>query len=475
MTKTPAWAKDAIFYQIFPDRFAKSKELSKPKYLESWNATPTLHGYKGGDLLGVIENLDYLQDLGITALYFNPIFQSASNHRYHTHDYFQVDPMLGGNEAFKKLITELHNRDMHIMLDGVFNHASRGFFQFNDILENGKDSPYLDWFHIRKFPLNAYNELEAGYDAWWDLKALPKFNTDTPAVREYLWRVATHWLEMGIDGWRLDVPNEIDDDSFWQEFRKRCLEINPETYIVGEIWEDPSRWLKGDQFDAVMNYPLTKAIFGFVSHDLNDKESDKCGYKLIPRLDAPGFAKALETNLSTYPSEITQAQFNLLGSHDTPRALTILKGDEDALKFAYLLLFCLPGAPCIYYGDELGLMGNHEPFCRQAMPWDTPNLWDHDLRKFIKELIALRKSYKAFSRGKLSVLSTQRCSIVFKLELENQSIVIAVNAENKPSQLSLKLEPGSYFEPLQNQTYTFNKDSFELRLEAKSGFVLIHQ
>lgn len=474
MIKTPDWAKEAIFYQIFPDRFAKSSNVPKASHLEAWDAQPTPHGYKGGDLLGVVEQLDYLQNLGVTALYFNPVFQSASNHRYHTHDYFQVDPMLGGNKALRVLIDEVHKRDMKIMLDGVFNHASRGFFQFNDILENGDKSAYLDWFHVRKFPLNAYNELEAGYDAWWGLKALPKFNTDTKAVREFLWAVATHWLEFGIDGWRLDVPNEIRDDSFWQEFRRRCHKINPEAYIVGEIWDDPSRWLQGDQFDAVMNYPLTRAIFGFVSHDLNDKESDKCGYKYINRLTAEGFAKALQSNLTTYHPEITQAQFNLLGSHDTPRALTLLKGDEDALRLAYLLLFTLPGAPCIYYGDELGLMGNHDPFCRQAMPWGTKSLWDYDLLDYLQDLIELRKRYKAFSRGTLSILKTQGCALAYRLEYEGQEIILAVNADKKPVQLTLKLSSGSYLEPLESMTLSTEKDLL-LELEAKSARVLIRQ
>lgn len=153
---TPEWAKNAVFYQIFPDRFATSERVAKPQGLEPWYSPPTVHGYKGGDLLGVVEKLDYLQDLGVTALYFNPVFQSASNHRYHTHDYFQVDPMLGGNAALRELLDESHKRGLKVVLDGVLNHASRGFFQFHDILENGDKSPYLDWFHVRKYPLNAY-------------------------------------------------------------------------------------------------------------------------------------------------------------------------------------------------------------------------------------------------------------------------------------------------------------------------------
>ncbi|MCA1686044.1 MAG: alpha-amylase, partial [Planctomycetia bacterium] len=235
--ETPEWVRDAIFYQIFPDRFARSLTVPKPTHLDEWGSTPTRHNYQGGDLIGVVERLDYLKDLGVNAIYFTPIFQSASNHRYHTHDYEKVDPMLGGDAALRRLIDEAHAREIRVVLDGVFNHASRGFFQFHDILENGADSAYLDWFTVNAFPLNAYElQKQPAYKAWWGLPALPKFNTDTPAVREYLLGIGRKWIDFGIDGWRLDVANEIEDDRFWQEFRRRVREGNPEAYIVGEVW-----------------------------------------------------------------------------------------------------------------------------------------------------------------------------------------------------------------------------------------------
>src|SRR5450756_211036 len=180
---TPEWVKDAVFYQIFPDRFATSRRVRKPNNLEAWDAAPTRHGFKGGDLLGVSEHLDYLQDLGITAIYFNPIFQSASNHRYHTHDYYQVDPILGGNPAFFELLENAHRHNIRIILDGVFNHASRGFFQFNHILECGSQSPYLDWFDVKGFPMHAY-EGKPNYRCWANLADLPEFNTRNPQVRD---------------------------------------------------------------------------------------------------------------------------------------------------------------------------------------------------------------------------------------------------------------------------------------------------
>ena len=269
---TPEWVKHAVFYQVFPDRFARSGRVPlQPSGLEPWGTPPTVHGYKGGDLYGVADRLDHLEDLGVTALYLNPIFASGSNHRYHTHDYFTVDPMLGGDAALRHLLDTAHARGMKVVLDGVFNHASRGFLPFHDLMENGEASPYRDWFHVHGFPLGAYGEggVAPQYECWWNIPALPKLNTDTPQVRAYLLSVAEHWLRFGIDGWRLDVPNEIDDDAFWREFRRRCRAVNPEAYLVGEIWDDAGRWLQGDQFDAVMNYPITKAILGFAAREVD--------------------------------------------------------------------------------------------------------------------------------------------------------------------------------------------------------------
>ena len=181
--------------------------------------------------------------------------------------------MLGGNAALRRLLDEAHAAGMRVVLDGVFNHASRGFFQFHDILENGADSAYLDWFTVHGFPLNAYDRDKApGYKAWWNLPALPKFNTETPAVREFLWGIGRKWIDFGIDGWRLDVPNEIDDDAFWREFRRRVRAGNPEAYIVGEVWTEASRWLQGDMWDAVMNYLFTRACIAFFIGDAVDRE-----------------------------------------------------------------------------------------------------------------------------------------------------------------------------------------------------------
>ena len=286
--KTPDWVKNAVFYQIFPDRFAKTQiphpSLLQPSDLQDWHSEPTLFGYKGGDLWGAIDKLDYLQDLGINAIYFTPIFQSASNHRYHTHDYYQVDPMIGGNEAFDAFLEKAHQRNIKVILDGVFNHVSRGFFFFHDILENGKNSAWLDWFQIEDWPLYPYDETQpANYASWWDIRSLPQFNHDNPQVREYLMRVGEYWIAKGIDGWRLDVPFEIKTPGFWQEFRSRIKNINPEAYLVGEVWVDARQWLDGLQFDGVMNYLFTEATIAFVAGDRVKMEHvDQSAYTSYP-------------------------------------------------------------------------------------------------------------------------------------------------------------------------------------------------
>ena len=440
---TPEWVTDAVFYQIFPDRFATSARVEKPQNLEPWDSPPTTYGFKGGDLLGVVEHLDYLTDLGVDALYFCPIFQSTANHRYHTHDYYQVDPILGGNGAFKILLDEAHRRGIRIVLDGVFNHASRGFYQFNHTLENGPASPYLDWFTFRTFPLYAYDDASpAGYQAWWNLKALPKFNHANPQVREFLFRVAEYWIEQGIDGWRLDVPGEIDDDDFWREFRRRVKAKNPDAYIVGEIWHRADRWLIGDQFDAVMNYQFTRACLGFFVEldEATRALTRRHSYGGIEAYEARQFAQRLEDVLAWYPSEVAYAQMNLLDSHDTARFLTLAKGDTSAVKLAYLTMMTYPGAPMIYYGDEVGLEGGNDPDCRRAMPWD-PSRWNHDLRAAVQQYIALRKKYVAlWRRGTYAHLYARGMVYVFARTRDQHTVIVGLNAGHSEARLDLDVQ-----------------------------------
>jgi cyclomaltodextrinase / maltogenic alpha-amylase / neopullulanase len=483
--QTPDWVKHAVFYQIFPDRFAlgqRSEPLLNGVPWEDWNSLPTLQGYKGGNLWGVIEQLDYLQGLGITAIYFTPIFQSTCNHRYHTHDYYQVDPILGGNEALRSLLDAAHQRQIKVVLDGVFNHASRGFFQFNDILENGPHSPWLDWFRIQGWPLSAYDgSLPAHYDGWAGNRALPVFNHDHPDVREYIMNIAEYWIQFGIDGWRLDVPFEIKAEGFWQEFRDRVKALNPDAYIVGEIWGDSRHWLDGTQFDGVMNYLFTEATIAFTAGDRVIMEYvEPPSYQPYPALSASAYGDKIQHLLNLYPWEIQLTQLNLLASHDTARLMTIVGGDRASIELATLLLLTFPGSPSIYYGDEVGLPGGLDPDCRRSFPPESN--WDQTLLDFHRRLIAVRHTYPALRTGQYQILSTQTL-YVFARILDTQSILIAINPSPESQQFRLDITDAAL--PLQPNQQVFGTASLQwstdgseilaLELPPRSGCILVNQ
>jgi neopullulanase len=465
---TPAWVRDAIFYQIFPDRFAASARVVKPGPLEPWDSPPTVHGFKGGDLLGVVEHLDYLERLGINAIYFNPIFQSASNHRYHTYDYLAVDPLLGGDAALRELLEAAHGRGMRVVLDGVFNHASRGFWPFHHVMETGRSSPYRDWFYLKEADLEAGRQLRAypdetlrgpldvseltderlgtrsletlGYRAWWNLPALPKLNVENPHVREYLLGVAEHWLDVGIDGWRLDVAEEI-EDSFWREFRDRVKARNPDAYIVAEIWDERPEYLRGDMYDALMNYPLGSAIVSFVGGRHLDMRVVAQQFVLNANVraeDAATFARRLARNLSVYEPDVMAVQLNLLDSHDTPRLLSICGGDKASVRLATLLLMTLPGAPSIYYGDEIGLAGEMDPGCRAAFPWDE-SAWDRELLAFFRAATALRHANPVLRHGATDTITAEGSIHAFHRHHGNSSVVVAVNAGEETRSVEIRL------------------------------------
>jgi cyclomaltodextrinase / maltogenic alpha-amylase / neopullulanase len=400
------------------------------------------------DCTTVTLELDYLQDLGITAIYFNPIFQSASNHRYHTHDYYRVDPLLGGDAAFEELLNQAHQRGIRIVLDGVFNHASRGFFQFNHLLEVGENSPYVNWFRIESFKLNAYSEGEKpNYTCWEGLPALPEFNTENPQVRAFIMDVARYWLEKGIDGWRLDVPYCIDDDSFWQEFRQVVKSVNPEAYIVGEVAWEAKRWLQGDQFDAVMNYLFTQLCLGFFGSGQINRELEQgmMGLDATPELDAKSFAHRAEELLNLYPPPVVQAQMNLLDSHDMPRFLNLVNGDKDALKLATLFQMTYPGAPTIYYGNEIGIGYGPRPIpedARYSFPWDESR-WDKDLLAYFKKCIALRKEHPALRTGDFKTVYAADQVVAYLRSQEGEHLLVVLNAGKNSYRLDFPV--GEYF------------------------------
>ena len=455
---TPAWVRDAVFYQIFPDRLARSGRVETPGALEPWAAPPTRHGFKGGDLYGVVQHLDRLQRLGVNALYLNPVFASASNHRYHTDDYYAVDPLLGGNAALRELLDEAHAREMRVVLDGVFIHCGRGWWPLHHVLENGPRSPYRDWFHLSAAVLDGTQRLTPfpsaaqlaeidrrradgapsgqaskevlGYECWWDLPALPKIDLDEPHARRHILDVAESWIRFGIDGWRLDVAEEVGAD-FWREFHGRVRAVDPEAYIVGEVWTHKPDWLQGDMFDAFMNYPLTRAVLGFAAQEHWDANQPVpvgyTGEHAVVPLDGDGLWARIEELSTVNPPAVTAVQLNLLGSHDTPRVLTLCGGDADSVRLATLLQMTLPGAPCIYYGDEIGMDGAHDPHCRGGFPED-PSEWEREPYGWTADLVALRHSSPALRDAELWLLGTSGNALAYLRRDGGDRFAVVANA-----------------------------------------------
>ena len=410
----PAWVQDAVFYQIFPDRFANGDTNNDPPNVQPWGWPPTTSGFQGGDLQGIRQRLDYLSDLGITAVYLTPIFQAGSNHRYNTSDYLQIDDRLGTLQDFRDLVDQAHAHGIRLILDGVFNHSGRGFFAFRDLLDKGERSAYRSWYHVKRFPPDAFGEGQAeNYLAWWGFRSLPKFNTKNKAARRYLLGVARHWIELGVDGWRLDVPNEIDDDSFWSEFHQVVKGANPEAYLVGEIWTLDPRWVGPLAFDGLMNYPLRKALLELIVEGQRTPST---------------FREEVEAQLAAYPPDHILAQYNMLGSHDTERVATLAHGDSRKVRLLLALQFTLPGAPAIYYGDEIGMSGGKDPDSRRAFDWDRSH-WDHGRYDLVRSLVRLRQERPELRRGTFEFIDADdgAGTIAFTRQLGSEAAVVVAN------------------------------------------------
>jgi len=461
----PDWVKDSVFYQIFPDRFANGDRSNDPPNVQPWGARPTTDGFQGGDLRGVIRRFDYLLDLGVSALYFTPIFQATSNHRYNTTDYYRIDPRLGRREDFDELLEIAHRNGVRVILDAVLNHSGRGFFAFQDLLENQAHSPYRDWYHVRRFPLDAYGEGEAeNYAAWWGFRSLPKFNTGNPQVREFLLGVGKYWIEAGADGWRLDVPNEIDDDSFWAEFRERVKSANPQAYLVGEIWDVNPRWVGPRHFDGLMNYPLRSALLEWVA------EAKRATTDL---------ATGIESLLTAYPSEHVFASYLPLGSHDTARVRTLCGGEARKVRLMALIQFGLPGAPAVFYGDEVGLEGGKDPDSRRAFPWNEAE-WEPGLRDHYLRLIGLRRKLEPLRRGEyLRLLADDAAGVyAFARKTAAQAAIVVANASGSTRLVELPVSAVGWAEgtPTQDELHgtprTVTAGAVRLRLPPFEGTII---
>lgn len=382
----PDWVKDAVWYQIFPDRFENGDASIDPDFVEPWGSRPRGDNFTGGDLQGIINRLDYLQNLGVNGLYLCPVFEARTNHRYDTVDYYKIEPMLGNKEKFKELVDEVHKRGMRIMLDAVFNHMGSESPMWLDVVKNNENSQYKDWFHINKFPVydKPYEELDGrhlNYETFGRVKSMPKMNTEHPEVIEFFLKVGKYWIEeFNIDAWRIDVANEV-DHHFWRQFRDEVKLSNPDTFLLGEVWHDASAWLKGDQFDAVMNYPLTDAMKKFFcTHTINKSE----------------FIHAVNQVKVSYSLQVAEHNFNLLDSHDTSRILTTASENVHRIKLAYLFMMTQLGSPCIYYGSEIPLTGQHGGGLEDHRKCMTFEHIDNDMHRFMKSIIQLRHRYSAF-------------------------------------------------------------------------------
>ena len=501
-TGTPDWFGRGVTYQIFPDRFRRtgtpdvSGMVGRRWLHESWDDQPvfrpdedgqiTNRDFFGGSLAGITEKLDYLQSLSVTTLYLNPIFEAASNHRYDTADYRAIDPLLGDEETFRTLCREAHKRGMRVMLDGVFNHTGSRSRYFNADgfypelgAAQSQDSPYYDWYSFHPWPTD--------YDAWWGVKTLPAVNEQRPAYRQFIFKgedsVVRHWLRCGADGWRLDVADELPGD-FIAGIRRAIEDEKPDGYLLGEVWEDGSnkvaysqrrRYLLGRETHGLMNYPLRTALLRWLGGG-----------------DAAEFRESMETLRANYPPAAFYGAMNFLGTHDTPRILTLLGAEHipaakeeraafalspaqlargrAKLRLAGMLLYGFPGSPTLFYGDEAGMQGFEDPLNRGTYPWGRE---DTGLLDFFRALGRLRKERRSLQSGSLTYIYAQGGGLVITREHEGETTMVALNAGDEALTLTLPWPRGTAEDGLTGQRFLAVNGQLRLSLPPLDGVVLI--
>lgn len=380
INKTPEWVNETVWYQIFPERFCNGDSSNDPEGVLPWreDGSVTDEEFFGGDLQGIINKLDYLERLGITGLYLTPVNEAPSEHKYDTSDYTRIDPHFGDENTMRTLVSEAHKRGMRIMLDGVFNHCGEEFAPWRDVVEKGPASEYYDWFMVCEWPFGPEKGAARSrkyYSFAFD-DDMPKLNTNNPQVREYFINLCEEWVRTyDVDGIRLDVANEV-SHVFCRELRKHLKAVKPDIYILGEIWHDAMPWLRGDEFDGVMNYPLGESIKDFwVDKSLSNED----------------FEFTINRCYTGYMQQTNDVLFNLLDSHDTKRLRSGVKNMDEFFQ-QLAVLFSMPGSPCIYYGTEIAMEGGHDPDCRRCMPWGKIDAGDFDERiEMVRSLIRLRK------------------------------------------------------------------------------------
>lgn len=498
----PDWFGRGVSYQIFPDRFCRSR-VPDPAGLvgdrtvhENWQDTPEFRpdergeirnrDFFGGDLAGIISKLDYLKSLGVTTLYLNPIFEAASNHRYNTADYMAIDPMLGTAEDFRALCREAHARGMRVLLDGVFNHtgsASRYFNADGFYPELGaaqsKDSPYYNWYHFTHWP--------DSYDAWWGIKTLPAVEENQASYRDFIIRsedsVVRHWLRCGADGWRLDVADELPDD-FIAELRQAMDAEKPDCLLLGEVWEDGSnkiaydrrrKYLLGRETHGLMNYPFRTAALDWL-----------CGG------DAAAFRESMEQLRENYPSPAFYSAMNFLSTHDTPRILTLLGGEPTPadkaeraaarlspagrelarrrLMLGALLLYTFPGSPTVYYGDEAGMEGYEDPLNRRTFPWGQE---DEGLLRWYRRLGQLRGGRPSLQRGDICYLYADGSGLALRRQWDSEVTTAAMNSGKEPLTMTLSWPHPIATDAMTGQQFLADHGTVRLILPPVSGVLLV--
>ncbi len=465
---SPSWAKDIVWYQIFPDRFSRDDDNFYLKEQEYFKATDLNDYFFGGTIKGITKRIPYLKELGITGIYFTPIFKSVSSHKYDISDYYEIDPSFGSKEDLGVMIKECHKNNIKVMLDAVFNHCGFDHPYFQDVVKNKRDSMYWDCFFIeddnfinfkldeKGYPIYKHLNIKPNYRTFAFTPMMPKWNTDNPIAEEYLLDVATYWIkEYDIDGWRLDVSNEV-SHRFWRKFKEAVRNIKHDFYILGENWDDSTPWLRGDQFDAVMNYEVAYPIWQYFGRD-----------KSMLNISIYSFIYKINKLLVSYPENIAVNMFNMIGSHDTSRILQKCSNNPNLVKLAYTFLLSFGGSPALYYGDEVGLSQLEDKDPRQPMIWDHRQ--DLSMYNFFKNMIKLRKENTEFKQVELNwlensqnVLIYNKGSIYFFLNNNEDSKTIDLPDnligknvvdlfENHDLQLNLQLEIEGYeFKILKN-------------------------
>ena len=458
----PDWVQHTVFYQIFPDRFANGDKTNDPPDVQPWDAAPNGFSRFGGDVKGVSQHLPYLEKLGVSAVYFNPVFKSPSNHRYDAEDFKTIDPQFGTNGEFIALSKELQAKKIRTVMDFVFNHTATTFAPFMDIRQKGVASEYKDWYFIQSYPVKVENP--PNYVAWFGYAAMPKLNLLNPPTEEYMLKLVDYWeSQIPLSGLRLDVADEV-DMRFWRALRTRSKTLDSQMWIVGETWGDASRWLKGDQWDAAMNYPFLFANRDFFAEG---------------NLSSTQFSQHLMQIYGSYVPQVSRNMMNLLSSHDTARFLTLCKNNGDLHRLAATVQFTWPGAPSVYYGEELGMEGGNDPDNRRGMRWDL-NTPDNPMLRYYQRLIALRNASAALQTGDPKILLTddEKQSLAYTRTLNDEMAIIAINRSEQTQTLEIAVpenlaKPMVLVDGLSGQRFTIENAVLKVTLAPLKAVILL--